>query len=88
MTTPATATAPTTEPIERGLQGTLLPEEYATKAPPHWGETYAPMAGHGKHGLCVWPCNAALGAFILRGDMYTKSAEWILIEDLKKNNAT
>ena len=33
------------------------------------------------------PCNAVLGAFILRGDMYTKSDEWRLIEDLKKTNA-
>jgi hypothetical protein len=33
------------------------------------------------------PCNAVLGAYILRGDMYTKSDEWVLIEDLKKNNA-
>jgi hypothetical protein len=33
------------------------------------------------------PFNAALGAFILRGDMYTESAEWVLIEDLKKNHA-
>jgi hypothetical protein len=28
-----------------------------------------------------------LGAFILRGDMTTVSDEWVLIEDLKKNNA-
>jgi Acetoacetate decarboxylase (ADC) len=33
------------------------------------------------------PCNAVLGAFILRGDMYTQSDEWRLIEDLKKTNA-
>ncbi|MGH8065486.1 MAG: acetoacetate decarboxylase family protein [Candidatus Entotheonellia bacterium] len=33
------------------------------------------------------PCNSVLGAFILRGDMYTKTEEWVLIEDLKKNNA-
>ena len=33
------------------------------------------------------PCHAVLGAFILRDDMYTKSEEWMLIEDLKKNNA-
>ena len=33
------------------------------------------------------PCNAVLGAFILRGDMYTKSDEWRLIEDLKKTHA-
>jgi hypothetical protein len=26
-----------------------------------------------------------LGAYILRGDMYTKSEEWVLIEDLKRN---
>jgi len=45
MTTPATA--PTTAPIERGLTGTLSPEEYTTKAPPHWGETYPPIAGYG-----------------------------------------
>jgi hypothetical protein len=31
------------------------------------------------------PCNAVLGAYILRGDMYTKSEEWVLIEDLKRN---
>jgi hypothetical protein len=33
------------------------------------------------------PCNSVLGAYILRGGMYTKSDEWMLIEDLKKNNA-
>jgi hypothetical protein len=33
------------------------------------------------------PCNAVLGAFILRGDMYTNAEEWVLIEDLKANNA-
>jgi hypothetical protein len=33
------------------------------------------------------PCNSVLGAFILRGDMYTDTNEWELIEDLKKNNA-
>ena len=33
------------------------------------------------------PFNGVLGAFILRGDMYTKSEEWVLLEDLKKNNA-
>jgi Acetoacetate decarboxylase (ADC) len=33
------------------------------------------------------PCNAVLGAFILRGDMYTQSDEWRLIEDLKKTHA-
>jgi acetoacetate decarboxylase len=33
------------------------------------------------------PCNSVLGAFILRGDMQTKTDEWMLIEDLKKNNA-
>jgi hypothetical protein len=32
------------------------------------------------------PVNAVLGAFILRGDMHTKTDEWVLIEDLKKNN--
>jgi len=36
----------------------------------------------------ILPCNAVLGAFILRGDMYTKSEEWVLVEDLKKNNAS
>jgi len=33
------------------------------------------------------PCNAVLGAFVLQGDMSTRSDEWVLIEDLKKNNA-
>jgi hypothetical protein len=33
------------------------------------------------------PCNSVLGAFILRGDMYAKADEWVLLEDLKKNNA-
>jgi hypothetical protein len=28
-----------------------------------------------------------LGAFVLQGDMSTRSDEWVLIEDLKKNNA-
>jgi hypothetical protein len=28
------------------------------------------------------PCNAVLGAFILRGDMSTRSDEWVLIKDL------
>ena len=32
------------------------------------------------------PVNAVLGAFILRGDMHTKADEWLLLEDLKKNN--
>jgi hypothetical protein len=32
------------------------------------------------------PCNSVLGAYIIRGDMYTKSDEWMLLEDLKKNN--
>lgn len=36
----------------------------------------------------ILPCNSVLGAYILQGDMYTKSEEWMLIEDLKKNNAT
>ena len=36
----------------------------------------------------ILPCNAVLGGFILRGDMYTKSEEWVVVEDLKKNNAT
>jgi len=34
------------------------------------------------------PCNGLLGAFIFRGDMYTKSEEWVVAEDLKKNNAS
>ena len=33
------------------------------------------------------PFNGVLGAFILRGDMNTKSEEWMVLEDLKKNNA-
>ena len=33
------------------------------------------------------PCNGVLGSFIIRGDMYTKSEEWAVLEDLKKNNA-
>jgi acetoacetate decarboxylase len=33
------------------------------------------------------PCNAVLGAFILRGDMYTNADEWELIEDLKSSGA-
>jgi len=28
-----------------------------------------------------------LGAYILRGDMYTKAEEWVLVEDLKKKKA-
>jgi len=28
-----------------------------------------------------------LGAFILRGEMYTNANEWVLIEDLKASNA-
>ena len=28
------------------------------------------------------PCNMVLGAFVLRGDMYTNADEWVLIEDL------
>ena len=32
------------------------------------------------------PVNAVLGSFILRGAMYTKSDEWMLIEDLKRKN--
>ena len=35
----------------------------------------------------VLPCNAVLGAFVLRGDMYTRSEEWVLVADLKKGNA-
>lgn len=34
------------------------------------------------------PCNAVLGAYIFRGDMYTKAEEWVVAEDLKKNNAS
>jgi hypothetical protein len=33
------------------------------------------------------PCNAVLGAFILRGDMYTNAEEWELIEDLQSSGA-
>jgi Acetoacetate decarboxylase (ADC) len=33
------------------------------------------------------PFNGVLGAFILRGAMHTKAEEWVLLEDLKKNNA-
>jgi hypothetical protein len=33
------------------------------------------------------PVNSVLGAFILRGDMHTKADEWMLLEDLKKNDA-
>ena len=33
------------------------------------------------------PCNTVLGAFILQGDMYTNTDEWMLLEDLKKNNS-
>jgi hypothetical protein len=33
------------------------------------------------------PCHVVLRAFILRGAMYTNAEEWVLIEDLKKNNA-
>ena len=33
------------------------------------------------------PCNSVLGAFIIRGDMYTKADEWELVEDLKKTHA-
>jgi hypothetical protein len=32
------------------------------------------------------PCNAVLGAFILRGDMHTNADEWELIEDLKSSS--
>ena len=42
------------------------------------------------HSRCVLsqllPVNAVLGAFILRGDWYTRSDEWVLVEDLKKNS--
>jgi hypothetical protein len=31
------------------------------------------------------PCNMVLGAFILRGDMYTRADEWTVVEDLKKD---
>jgi hypothetical protein len=50
---------------------------------------------HRQHGILpieedpigqLLPVNAVLGAFILRGDMHTKADEWVLIEDLKKNN--
>jgi hypothetical protein len=34
------------------------------------------------------PVNSVLGAFILRGDMHTKADEWMLLEDLKKNDAS
>ncbi|MET0715734.1 MAG: acetoacetate decarboxylase family protein, partial [Mycetocola sp.] len=34
------------------------------------------------------PCNLVLGAFILRGDMYTKSEEWMLLENLNEAAAT
>jgi hypothetical protein len=38
----------TTPTIEPGLKGTLSPEEYTTRAMPHWGETYLPaMARYG-----------------------------------------
>ena len=37
----------TTPTIEPGLKGTLSPEEYTTKTPPHWGETYPMIAGYG-----------------------------------------
>ncbi len=33
------------------------------------------------------PCNAVLGAFVLQGSMYTKSDEWVVLEDLKKNDS-
>ena len=33
------------------------------------------------------PFNSVLGAYILRGDMYTKAEEWVLVEDLKKKKA-
>ncbi len=33
------------------------------------------------------PCNSVLGAFILQGDMYTKTEEWMLLEDLRRNNS-
>ncbi len=32
------------------------------------------------------PCNMVLGAYVIRGDMYTKSDEWVLIEDLRENS--
>jgi Acetoacetate decarboxylase (ADC) len=32
------------------------------------------------------PVNAVLGAFIIRGDMYTKADEWVVLEDLRKNH--
>lgn len=33
------------------------------------------------------PVNSVLGAYILRGDLQTDPGNWVLIEDLKKNNA-
>jgi hypothetical protein len=35
----------------------------------------------------ILPFNSVLGAYILRGDMYTAAGEWMVLEDLKKNNA-
>jgi hypothetical protein len=35
----------------------------------------------------ILPFNSVLGAYILRGDMYTAAGEWVVLEDLKKNNA-
>ena len=34
----------------------------------------------------VLPCNMVLGAYVIRGDMYTKSDEWVLIEDLRETS--
>jgi hypothetical protein len=34
------------------------------------------------------PVNSVLGAWVLRGDMYTELEDWRLIEDLKKNKAS
>lgn len=35
----------------------------------------------------VLPFNSVLGAFILQGDLYSSADEWVVIEDLKENNA-
>jgi hypothetical protein len=49
------------------------------------GSTSTGVTSAGSVGQLL-PVNAVLGAFILRGDMHTKADEWVLIEDLKKNN--
>jgi hypothetical protein len=46
------------------------------------------VAAPGKHHASTatsLPFHGLLAAFILRGDMHTKSEEWVLLEDLKKN---